>query len=286
LLLMLVLAGSGCAGDADDAGGAYRSYVAIGDSYTAGAGSGPTVSGRGAACGQVSGSYPRLVAEQLGADLHDASCAGAQTSNGTEHQVTSSGVSWPPQLDSLSGDTDLVTVGLGFNDGAFLVGAIVGCSAVADADPGGAPCRDLNQQTQARGADLTSVADRVGDRLRDLLGEVQERAPHADVLLVGYPQLVPASGTCPQLPLAAGDYAYVRDQFDHLDDVMRQAAADAGVTFVDVHTASAGHEICAGDDAWVNGAPATDAAAAYHPFASGERAIADLVLTALPGRLG
>ena len=64
---------------------------------------------------------------------------------------------------------------------------------------------------------------------------------------------------------------------------MRQAAADAGVTFVDVHAASAGHEICTGDDAWLNGTPATDAAAAYHPFASGERAIADLVLAAVPG---
>jgi len=280
---VLVLAGSGCAGDADRGGDdGYDSYVAIGDSYTAGAGSGPPVAGPGAACGQVSGSYPRLVADKLGARLHDASCAGAQTSNGTEQQVTNRGVRWPPQLDSLSRDTDLVTVGLGFNDGAFLVGAIVGCSALAATDPDGAPCRDHNRQTQAQGTDLTSVADRVGDRLRDLLGEVHDRAPYAEVLLVGYPQLVPASGTCPQLPLAAGDYAYVRDQFDHLDDVMRQAAADAGVTFVDVHAASVGHDICAGDDAWLNGAPATDAAAAYHPFARGERAIAALVLAAVP----
>ena len=202
---MLVLAGGGCAGDSDRGGDdGYGSYVAIGDSYTAGAGSGPAVSGAGAACGQVSGSYPRLVAEELGARLRDASCAGAQTSNGTEQQVTSRGVRWPPQLDSLSGDTDLVTVGLGFNDGAFLVGAIVGCSTLAATDPGGAPCRERNRQTRAQGADLTSVADRVGDHLRDLLGEVQDRAPHAEVLLVGYPQLVPASGTCPELPLAGG----------------------------------------------------------------------------------
>jgi lysophospholipase L1-like esterase len=275
-LVVLALVSTGCAAGGGDHEEGFGSYVAIGDSYTAGAGTGPVVAGPGGVCAQVRGSYPRLVATELGARLHDASCAGARTSNATEPQVTGSGATWPPQLAALSADTALVTVGLGFNDDGYFGDATLGCAAVAAKDPDGAPCRDLGAGAQ-RTAPSTS-ADRIGDRLHDLLGEVQDRAPRAEVLLVGYPQLVPASGTCPRLPLAAGDYAYVRSQFELLDEAMRRAATDAGVEFVDVHAASAGHDICAGDDAWVNGAGPTAGAAAYHPFAEEQQAVADLIL--------
>lgn len=276
-LVVVTLVSAGCDADGrDDDEDRFGSYVAIGDSYTAGAGTGPVVAGPGAGCAQVTASYPRLLATELGARLHDASCAGARASDATEPQVTGSGATWPSQLDALSADTDLVTVGLGFNDDGYFADATLGCAAVAATDRDGAPCRDLGAGAQRTAA--STLADRIGDRLRDLLGEVEDRAPHAEVLLVGYPQLVPASGTCPQLPLAAGDYGYVRDQFDLLDEAMRQAAADAGVGFVDVHAASAGHDICASDDAWVNGARPTAGAAAYHPFAEEQKAVADLIL--------
>jgi hypothetical protein len=153
-----------------------------------------------------------------------------------------------------------------------------GCTGAAPSDPAGAPCRDHNR---AQGVDAGAMADKIGDHQRDQLEQVHTKAPHARVLLVGYPQLVPDQGTCPQLPLAAGDYAYVRDQFAHLDDAMRRAASDAGATFVDVYGASHGHDICAGDDAWVNGATATPEAVQYHPFARGLRAVADLVVAAV-----
>ena len=62
---------------------------------------------------------------------------------------------------------------------------------------------------------------------------------------------------------------------------MHRAASDAGATFVEVYDASKGHDICAGDDAWVNGATATAGAVQYHPFASGVRAVAHLVVAAV-----
>jgi len=46
--------------------------------------------------------------------------------------------------------------------------------------------------------------------------------------------------------------------------------------------ASAGHDICAGRAAWVNGANAQPrGAAAYHPFAVEQQAVADLILDKL-----
>jgi lysophospholipase L1-like esterase len=275
-LVALGLAAAGCGVGGEPA---IDRYVALGDSYTAGTGAGQLVSGRaGAGCGQITSSYPRLVARELDAHLTDASCAGAQTSHATTPQTTSSGLRWPPQLDSVSKGADLVTVGLGYNDLGFFMLLTFGCAGAAASDPTGTPCRDHNR---TEGVDAGAMADQIGDHLRDLLEEVHARAPHARVLLVGYPQLVPDEGTCPQLPLAAGDYAYVRDQFAHLDDAMRRAASDAGATFVDVYGASRGHDICAGDDAWVNGATTTAGAVQYHPFASGLRAVADLVVAAV-----
>ncbi|HEX5086641.1 MAG TPA: SGNH/GDSL hydrolase family protein [Nocardioides sp.] len=276
VLVALVLAGAGC-GDGDDGDAPpIGSYVAIGDSYTTGTGAGPLVDDAGGtACGQVGTSYPRLVAEALGAELTDASCAGARTSDATGEQTTGSGAHWPPQLDRVSKGTDLVTVGLGYNDLGFFSQLTVGCAAAAGSDPTGTPCAERNR---AQGVDPGSMADQVGDHLRDLLDQVHQRAPDARVLLVGYPQLVPPEGTCPELPLAAGDYPYVRERFAHLDDAMRAAASDTGSTFVDVYDASSGHDICAGAGAWVDGYPASTRAAAYHPFAVEHRAVADLIL--------
>jgi lysophospholipase L1-like esterase len=276
---VLALAVAGCGGD-DPGHRTLDHYVALGDSYTAGTGAGPLVTGAGAGCGEAKGSYPRLVAGELGTQLTDVSCAGAKTSNGTETQATTTGSEWPPQLDSLSEDTDLVSVGLGYNDFGFFGLLTFGCAvaAASAASAGsGTPCQD---QVRARDLDAGALADRIGDHLRAVLDEVHDRAPDAEVLLVGYPQLVPDEGTCPQLPLAAGDYAYVREQFGHLDEAMQDAADDAGASFVDVYAASHGHDICAADP-WVNGGTVTSRAAAYHPFASGQRAVAGLVVKAV-----
>jgi hypothetical protein len=102
------------------------------------------------------------------------------------------------------------------------------------------------------------------------------------VLLVGYPQLVPAEGTCPELPLATGDYAFVRAQWQALAEAMRKAADAAGATYVDVLGPSEGHDICAGDDAWLNGATNRPfVAASYHPLRRGQAAVAKLVEQAL-----
>jgi lysophospholipase L1-like esterase len=274
VLALAVLGATGCGGGDPK----VERYVALGDSYTAGTGAGTLVEGPpGAGCGQIRSSYPRLVAQELDAHLTDASCAGAQTAHATTAQITDGG-EWPPQLDSVSTNADLVTVGLGYNDLGFFLLLTFGCAGTAASDPTGTPCRDQNR---AKGVDAGAMADQIGDHLRDLLEQIHRRAPHARVLLVGYPQLVPDEGTCSQLPLAAGDYAYVRDQFAHLDDAMRGAASDAGATFVEVYEASKGHDICAGDDAWVNGATATGRAVQYHPFATGLRAVADLVVDAV-----
>jgi hypothetical protein len=67
-----------------------------------------------------------------------------------------------------------------------------------------------------------------------------------------------------------------------LNDAMRTAAKKAKADFVDMVKVSRGHDICAGQDAWVNGVN-TDLmrALAFHPFAEEQQAAADLIMKKL-----
>jgi lysophospholipase L1-like esterase len=252
-----------------------HTYVALGDSFTSGAGLADTSS---VGCQRSRLAYPALVAKKLGATLKDASCGGAVTANVTVPQPIESDP-MPPQLDAVTRSADLVTVGLGYNDQGWFGGFFAGCTALAASDPDGHPCAD---HPPVGGTDPEAMARAIGDQIEVTLEGIRKKAPKARVLLVGYPQLVPASGTCPELPLAAGDYPFVRSMMELLDTELRRAADSAGATYVNVLDASAGHDICAGDDAWVNGStPIAGVATLYHPFARGQRAVADLVLAAL-----
>lgn len=276
-ILISVLTGvltlGACSGD--DGPARVHTYVSMGDSFTSGAGLPQTTS---VVCQRSRLAYPALVAEKLDARLDDASCGGATTANVTAPQLIGAD-SVPPQLDAVRRSTDLVTVELGYNDQNWYAGLLFECTAIAPADPGGHPCQDA---APVGGADPEATAHTIGTQLLAALEEVQKKAPDARVLLIGYPQLVPASGTCPELPLAAGDYPYVRSMMELLDDELREAADSAGVTYVDVLGPSEGHDICAGDQAWVNGGTTLPGVAVgYHPFARGQRAVAGLVLAAL-----
>ncbi len=252
-------------------------YVALGDSFTSGAGL-PRTSQDPLKCARSPLNYPHLVAKAIGAKLEDVSCGGATTDNGAKPQPLGP-ADWPPQLDAVTKGTDLVTVGLGGNDFSWFLTVMFSCTSAAGADPTGSPCE---QQGTSPATNLTAVPPQIGARVEALLREVHRKAPGATVLLVGYPQPVPAEGTCADLPLAAGDYAFVREQWEALDAAMRDAASAAGSTYVDVMGPSEGHDICAGEDAWVNGFRAKPGgAAAYHPLVSGQAGVAKLVEDAL-----
>lgn len=247
-------------------------YVALGDSYTSGAGMPEEVPG--SACIQSELAYPRLVARELGAELSDGSCGGATTDNLTVPQPQQTGAVWPPQLEAVRPDADLVTVSLGFNDEGFF-GRLLGCSGVGPNDPTGHPCRTADPE-------LADVPQRTGDRVAAVLEAVAKAAPEARLVVVGYPQLVPAIGECPQLGLAEGDLLWERDIIKDLDEQLREVAEDAGATYVDVMGASIGHDVCAGEDAWLSGVGGTpDQRAPLHPRPLGHQQVAELVLEAL-----
>ncbi|WP_347350304.1 SGNH/GDSL hydrolase family protein [Intrasporangium sp.] len=247
------------------------SYVALGDSYTAAPLVPKVIPADG--CVRSTNNYPHLVARTLGiADFVDASCSGAQT----EDMYTSQLPGVPAQLDALRPDTQLVTLGIGGNDfGVF--GTLVGyCPTLRAGDPTGDPCRQAMQQG---GQDRLLAAVAVTQqRIVGVVDAIKARAPHARILLVGYPQIVPTHGTCPALlPLADGDYSYGYEVNLALTQALQHAAAQTGVGYVDVWRASRGHSICA-TFPWINGQQTKPLrAAAYHPFLVEQAAVAVLV---------
>lgn len=244
-------------------------YVALGDSYT----SAPLVPVTDVAdgCFRSSGNYPTLAAKALGSQLADRSCAGADTAS----FATSQRPGIPAQRTALQADTDLVTVGFGGNDGAVFGTLINRCPALRSQDPGAAPCRAV-MSSSGKDVMLARLAQ-TQRRLTAVAKAVHRLSPHAKVLLVGYPQIVNADNVCSKLPLAKGDYAYAERVNRALTEAVEGAAKASGSTYVDVWSASQGHDVCS-DDPWINGTVNDQKRAArFHPFAVEQEAVAALV---------
>jgi lysophospholipase L1-like esterase len=184
----------------------------------------------------------------------------------------------PPQLQALTPDTNLVTVGIGGNDFNLFETFTRTCTLAGRGRAAGAPCAD---RLEEQGTDLGTVTEAISRNVEKALDRVQQRAPQATILLVGYLRLAPADGRCPELPFAAGDYATGIEVSRALNEALATAADRADVGFVDMYAASEGHDICA-DEPWVNGAQTLqDQALAYHPFAAGMEAVTDRIVERL-----
>jgi lysophospholipase L1-like esterase len=279
---MLLLALTGCSGDGGGSVAAERPepelYVALGDSFTAA----PYVPSTSLAdgCFRSDGNYPRIVAAELGAELRDVSCSGANTSDLTDEQSVAGGRGTvPPQLDAVTPDADVVTVSIGGNDENLFRSLIVRCTALAEQP--GTPCAD--RLTDEYG-DTAAVITAIGDRVAGVLDEARTAASDARVVLVGYPRMVSADEPCAAMPLAAGDRPLLARMERQLNQALRRAARRSGAEFADLHRVSSGHEICS-DDPWVNGSRTDQARAlAFHPFAEGQEAVAEVVLELLGER--
>jgi lysophospholipase L1-like esterase len=255
----------------------HGQYVALGDSYAAGPGI-PSPIGAPLACGRSTHGYPVMFYErtQLAA-FHDATCGGATIADIASAQSTRSGVN-PPQLNAVTTDTTLITLTIGANDLGF-ADIIDHCLRPPTQTPG-TGCHDYYSRD---GHDV--LADRLAvatAQLASMLRRISERAPHAILLVVGYPTIWPATGGgCDQAPASGDDISYLSDTFVALNQMLRDQAEAVGARYVDTATPSAGHDICQAPDLrWIEGDPPAAPALAYHPNLTGMNNIAKEVLGA------
>ncbi|ASR38235.1 GDSL family lipase [Prauserella marina] len=254
----------------------YGSYVALGDSYTSGSLIPRQVD---LLCTRSNRNYPSLVAQAIApAGFTDVSCGGATT----DHMTTSQfGPLTTPQFDALRDDTDLVTVGIGGNDIPFAE-VVVTCATFGLGSPYGSPCKD--HYNRGGSDQLAEKVRAVGPKLGAVLAGIRDRSPSAEIVLVGYPTIMPDSGaSCwPFVPISAGDAPYLRDATKLLNDVLAEQAAAHGAIFVDTYRSSIGHDMCQKPGVkWVEGILLTSPAAPIHPNALGAKNQADQVLATL-----
>lgn len=249
-------------------------YVSLGDSYTAG----PLIPQQvDANCARSDHNYPSIVAAARKATaFKDVSCSGATTDNMWKSQGSNE-----PQLDALNRDTGLVTVQIGGNDVGF--SSIIGtCARLSSQDPTGDPCR---RYYASSGIDQLAVAvARTAPKIDAVLRAVHARAPHARVLVVGYPDLLPddGSGCYPSVPFAAKDFAYLRDTGKRLNLMLRLVAEWDRAEYVDTYGPTVGHDMCKAPDVrWIEPLQPASPAAPAHPNAKGEEAMARAVLERL-----
>jgi lysophospholipase L1-like esterase len=243
-------------------------YVALGDSYSAASGVLPPDPAAPPACLRSTSNYPHVIAGATGAQLTDVTCGAAETGDFFSAQYP--GVA--PQLDAVGEDTELVTMTIGGNDSGVFIDSIVRCGEAGLSTLGqGSPCKD-RYGSSFEDTIRTSTYPSLVNALR----AVRAAAPEAEVAILGYPWIMPASGGCfDKMPVAEGDVPYVRGIQATLNDAVRRAAAATGATYVNMNKVSEGHDACQPLGVrWVEPVLQGTNAVVVHPNALGEQQMA------------
>ncbi|MEZ5139932.1 MAG: SGNH/GDSL hydrolase family protein [Acidimicrobiales bacterium] len=250
-------------------------YVALGDSYTAG----PLILNQSLeplGCLRSDRNYPRIAKPQIkAAKFVDVSCSGATTSDFFEEQGVTPGPN-PPQFNALNANTKVVTIGIGGNDIGFS-SIVKNCATL---DPFSSGCKG---DYVVNGVDaLANKIDATAPKIDKVLVETKKRAPNAKIFVVGYPTIIPetGSGCWPVVPIVSGDITYLRGVAKKLNAMLKARAIANGATYVDTATSSIGHDMCSSSK-WVEAIVPTTDAAPVHPNAAGMRNTGNVLAAAI-----
>ncbi|KND39971.1 SGNH/GDSL hydrolase family protein [Streptomyces acidiscabies] len=241
---VLLAATAALTGGAGSAQAATGGYVALGDSYSSGVGSGSYISSSGD-CKRSTKAYPYLWnAAHSPASFTFAACSGATTSD-----VLSG------QLGGLNSATGLVSISIGGNDAGF---ADVMTTCVFGSD---STCLGRINTAKAY-VDAT-----LPGRLDSVYSAISSKASNAHVVVLGYPRFYKLGTTC--LGLSETKRSAINGAADYIDTAIAKRAADHGFAFGDVRTTFTGHELCSGSP-WLHSLELLNAGESYHPTAAGQ----------------
>jgi lysophospholipase L1-like esterase len=236
-------------------------YVSLGSSLASGFG----IATQSSSCGRSDKSYGPLVAAKYGLQLVDVSCGAAIVPNVLD---TPQGTN-PPQLDAVTADAKLITVGVGGNDIAYN-GTALGCGDPATV------CT----------APATLAADEAAlpGKLDAMLAAIKAKAPSATIVVVTYPREFPPKN-CPALSLDDQELTMLQQMGASVEKALVDSAKKAKVLLADPYAQKGDHTVCAPESTrWTNGKDVTEGAGfAYHPTALGHQKVAALITKALNG---
>ncbi|MEV5753619.1 SGNH/GDSL hydrolase family protein [Actinoallomurus sp. NPDC052308] len=227
---------------AASASAATVNYVALGDSYSSGTGTGSY--DLDSACQRSSRAYPaKWAAAHSPASFTFAACSGAKTGDVLNNQ-----------LSALSSSTSLVSITIGGNDAGF---SSVMQTCVLSSD---SSC--VSAVNTAKNFADTQLPGLLGN----VYSAIKSKAPNARVVVLDYPHLyITNDSGC--IGMSHTKHVALNSAADELDTVTSQAATKAGFTFADVRGQFSGHELCSGDG-WLNSVT-IPIGSSYHPTATG-----------------
>jgi hypothetical protein len=230
--------------DASSAGASDVNYVALGDSFSAGVGStGDYLN----SCEQSAAAYPYLYATANNPSSFSFQACTQATTTDTDNS----------QLGALGSGTTLVSVTDGGNDIGF--STVIGDCVLGD------DSRCLNAIHVAE----NTMRNQLPGRLDMLYSDIRSDAPHAHVVVLGYPEFYDLSRSDGCSGLDTAKRTAVDQAAGLLDSVISgEAAKYKNFTFVDVRPYFAGHQLC-DVDPWLHSLtwPLSDS---YHPTAAGQ----------------
>ncbi|GAA3635427.1 SGNH/GDSL hydrolase family protein [Lentzea roselyniae] len=244
LIASVVTAAAAVIALANPASAAAVNYVALGDSYASGLGTG-SYDGASGSCKRGPLAYPALwAAATAPASFKSLACSGARTGDVIN------------QAAAVTTSTNLVTVQVGGNDAGF-TDVITTCTFGSDQD-----CVNRVNQSKAY------IANTLPGLLNNVYGTVRSKSPSARVVVLGYPRIYKVPGTC-NVGLSDTKRTAINSGSDALHNTISARAAAAGFSYIDVRGAFTGHEICS-SSWWLNSLswPVDES---YHPNRAGHQ---------------
>lgn len=217
-------------------------YVALGDSFSSGVGTGSyTLS---STCKRSVYAYPYLVAQQRkNTALTFVACSGATTAD-----------LLATQIQEVTSTTTIVTLTIGGNDIGF-ADLIYQCT-VAD-------CSAALDSTTA------NLEGTLGKSLDTVYTTIKRRAAvGAKIVVLGYPEVFSGASCFGTLGISSTEESKANQLADALDQLIADHAALDGVTYQSAIVPFRGHAVCSSSP-WLNGLNLANTGESYHPNRAG-----------------
>ena len=220
---------------------AVDDYVALGDSYSSGTGTGSYTLNAG--CERGIYAYPYLASRQRpNTNLIFVACSGATTDDVMANQIS-----------SVNASTRLVSITIGGNDAGF--SSVVSACVTGSCGPAIARAE-------------TYIRTTLPGKLRTVYSAIQRQAPGARVAVLGYPRLFSASSCGGTFGIDATERTALNGTADLLSSTIATTAGSYGFSYVSAIPSFTGHAICSGS-AWLNGFNLFAIGESFHPNRAG-----------------
>ena len=233
-------------GSATAANASSYSYVALGDSYSSGVGSGSY--DLSSSCDRSSNAYPALYNSATSpSSFTFVACSGAKATD-----IESS------QLSSLSSSTTLVSLTDGGNDAGF---SSVMEDCILESDSGCVSAVDSAE---------SYVENTLPGVLNTLYSDIRADSPNAHVVVLGYPEFYDLANSSSCVGLDSTKRTAINGGADDLDSTISSEVGSFGnFSFVDVRSYFSGHQLC-DSDPWLHSLNISDISESYHPTSDGQ----------------